>query len=93
MADQKTFANAGTKYNAMRREIDGIDHVITLNEDNGYSQDYARACTELLTAKALIDIAEKLDDLVSLLDLQAKEIVDITELDDMVRLLNIKNIK
>lgn len=48
-------------YNAMKREVEEIDHIIIRNDDQGYSQDYANARCQLLIAKALVDIAESLD--------------------------------
>jgi hypothetical protein len=50
-----------TLYDVLKCEVEEIDHIIIRNDDNGYSQDYANARTQLLIAKALVDIAESLD--------------------------------
>lgn len=48
-------------YDVLKREVEEIDHIIIRNDDQGYSQDYANARTQLLIAKALVNIAESLD--------------------------------
>lgn len=53
--------NYRNPYDALKREVEEIDHIIIRNDDNGYSQEYAMARVELLKAKALVNIAESLD--------------------------------